>query len=183
MIPCLNFSFAPPFGIAISSRVDRLWACKSRIFHQLSFCRHIFHHCQFEFVRCHSRVARLSRQTRAFHRRSSGRRFLGAAPRDQPRRHHSPCLWTVPGVRAHGQFRPRRNALCSGNLENRVNPNSEVGEHARPGRGWTRPRVQPLVRDCVSRRVCTIPCAAVFREGAENSAQGGRAPFSISEFG
>jgi hypothetical protein len=28
-----------------------------------------------------------------------------------------------------------------------------------------------------------FPAAGVFREGAENSARGGRAPFSISEFG
>jgi ferredoxin len=39
------------------------------------------------------------------------------------------------------------------------------------------------VRDGVLQRVCTIPCTDVFREGAENSARGGRAPFSISEFG
>jgi hypothetical protein len=29
----------------------------------------------------------------------------------------------------------------------------------------------------------TIPCAVVFREGAGNCARGGRAPFSISDFG
>jgi hypothetical protein len=64
-----------------------------------------------------------------------------------------------------------------------LNPNSEVVEHARPGLGWTRPRVQHWVRDFVSRRVCTIPSAGVFREDAEDCARGGRAPFSISEFG
>jgi hypothetical protein len=63
------------------------------------------------------------------------------------------------------------------------NPNSEAGDHARPGRGWTRPRVQHWVREGVSQRVRTIPCTGVFREGAENSARGGHAPFSISGLG
>src|SRR5487761_2303754 len=30
------------------------------------------------------------------------------------------------------------------------NPNSAVGEHARPGRGWPRPRGQPVARDAAT---------------------------------
>jgi len=62
------------------------------------------------------------------------------------------------------------------------NPNSEAGEHARPGRRWSR-LATSLLRVKLKRTLETILCARVFREGAENCARGGRAPVSISEFG
>jgi len=62
-----------------------------------------------------------------------------------------------------------------------LNPDSEVGEHARLGRCWVRPAPSGL-RVRRARTLETFQCARfIFREGAENSARGGRAPFFIFE--
>ena len=51
------------------------------------------------------------------------------------------------------------------------NPNSEVGEHARPGRGWARGRVQHVGATFVFRPGGHLHAARDLREGAENSAR------------
>jgi type II secretory pathway pseudopilin PulG len=57
-----------------------------------------------------------------------------------------------------------------------------TGEHARPGR--CRPRLSACIRRAMlSRTLGTLRCPRVFREGAENSARGGRAPRSFLESG
>ena len=64
-----------------------------------------------------------------------------------------------------------------------ISPNSEVGEHARLGRDGTR------LASRASHDVIQPASLELFRtthdfpRGAENSARGGRVPFSISEFG
>ena len=68
-------------------------------------------------------------------------------------------------------------------------PNSESGEHARlpavvppygtkegPGRCWTRPRGQQFGLMAPSASGGLFSTYEVFREGAEKSARGGRAP-------
>lgn len=55
----------------------------------------------------------------------------------------------------------------------------EGGEHARPGRGWTRPRVQQFGRadsHATPGRFSAHDPAGAGRGGAENCARGGRAP-------
>jgi hypothetical protein len=64
-----------------------------------------------------------------------------------------------------------------------LNPNSEVGEHARHGRGGTRLASRTLHDAIQSAGLELFERPTVFREGAENSARDGRAPFSISESG
>ena len=58
-----------------------------------------------------------------------------------------------------------------------VNPNSEVGEHVRPRRDWSR-RAAGILRVKLKRTLETYWCARVFSEGAENCARGGRAPIA-----
>ena len=64
-----------------------------------------------------------------------------------------------------------------------LSPNSEV-PGARPPRAWLDAPSRPAfsARDRFPAGA-QFPAAGVFREGAENSARGGRAPLSISEFG
>ncbi len=57
---------------------------------------------------------------------------------------------------------------------------SEVGEHTRLGCGWPR-LAAGVLRTTLSRTFDSFRCARVFREGAENSARGGRAPLSFPE--
>jgi hypothetical protein len=59
---------------------------------------------------------------------------------------------------------------------------SEVGEYARPGRCWPR-LAASFLRVKLTQTLGSFQCARVFREGAKNCARGGRAPFSIWEFG
>ena len=79
----------------------------------------------------------------------------------------------APGTGGGGFF----NAVPLGTL----NPDSEAGKHARPGRRWPR-RAASGLRAMLARTFETIACVRVFREGAENGARGGRAPHAISEF-
>ena len=60
-------------------------------------------------------------------------------------------------------------------------PKLEIREHARPGRCWIRPRIQPLVERGPG-DVDFAGASDVFREGAENRARGGRAPHFNSGF-
>ena len=86
----------------------------------------------------------------------------------------------LPSIRWSGESRGEVRLLSISII---LNPNSEVGDHARPGRGGTRPASR------TSRDASKLPAwnfferLTIFREGAENGARGGRAPFSISEFG
>ena len=54
------------------------------------------------------------------------------------------------------------------------------GEHARLGRSGTRPRV-PQPRATLPGTLVEFSCVHVFREGAENCARGGRAPYFSEE--
>ncbi len=60
------------------------------------------------------------------------------------------------------------------------NPKTRVGEHARPRALLDAPRVQPFAGRGFRTR-SGLACATVFREGAEKSARGGRAPISTSD--
>jgi len=58
-----------------------------------------------------------------------------------------------------------------------INPNSEVGEHARPGRRWL--RLAASIRGMELTRMPEVFSRVwIFREGAENCARGGRAPLA-----
>jgi hypothetical protein len=63
------------------------------------------------------------------------------------------------------------------------NPNSEVGEHARHGRGGMRLAFRTSGDDGQIPRPKLFGRLTVSREGAGNCARGGRAPISDSEFG
>ncbi len=56
-----------------------------------------------------------------------------------------------------------------------LNPNSEVGEHTRLGCGRLR-LAAGILRAGLSRTLESFRCDRFFREGAENSARGGRDP-------
>ena len=58
-----------------------------------------------------------------------------------------------------------------------------AGEHARPGRGGTRPRVAPSGEADWRAGIGVASGDEVFREGAENSARGGRAPRPVAKSG
>ena len=53
---------------------------------------------------------------------------------------------------------------------------NDDGEHARPGRGWTRPRVQHLVRE-TDKNAWEFSVRPGFPRGREKRTRGGCAPF------
>lgn len=57
-------------------------------------------------------------------------------------------------------------------------PNSEVGEHARLARSWTRLASSIFARNIVTNLGNVSVRPSVFREGAENSARAGALPIS-----
>ena len=61
-----------------------------------------------------------------------------------------------------------------------VYPNSEVGEHTRPGCSWPR-LAASFLRSKVKRTFKIFLRVRVFREGAENCTRGACAPVSISD--
>jgi hypothetical protein len=64
-----------------------------------------------------------------------------------------------------------------------MNPIAEV-RGARPPRAWLDAPSRPALSAGGGFQTgAQFPAAGVFREGAENSARGGRAPFSTSEIG
>ena len=78
--------------------------------------------------------------------------------------------------KAEGRTYPGR---CSG----RLIPNSEIGEPAWPRMWLDVPRVQRLCARTLSNHPELLRAFAIFREGAENSTRGARAPQATSESG
>lgn len=63
-----------------------------------------------------------------------------------------------------------------------MNPNSEIGEHARRGCRWPR-LAASLLGAKLTQTLGWFGCARVFREGAENCTRGGCDPHPITEIG
>ena len=75
------------------------------------------------------------------------------------------------------------HAASASYCQTRLKPNAEL-RGARPPRASLDAPSRPAFSGCDGFSACAqFPAVGVFREGAENSARGGRAPLSISEFG